>query len=309
MTISAMVLLSLAFIAGTTAVLAAGLLLSDWRRGPEDGQPSTGDNADEPETVSTELLGRSADHWLDRSFYALLDGAGIALSARAALALLAGAAIVGCAAGLAIWESIPAATAGLLLGFSLPLGWWAICRARRLRKMEKMLPTLFDLLADSLRTGCTLEQSVEMAVAQAASPMKEEFGHCLALLKLGNVSATMERMARRIPLPELKVFATAVMVHRQTGGNLAILVHRLARSSRDRQDFHGHLWAQTVSGRYSAIGLVVAVAVGLVVLSGSRPEYLHIFLEHEQGPKILVAAAVLLAVGVVWMGRVLRVKY
>ena len=107
----------------------------------------------------------------------------------------------------------------------------------------------------------------------------------------------------------LYVFATAFLVHRQTGGNLGTLVGRLARSAHDRQEFFGHLGAQTVASRYSAIGLILAVVIGLLILGASRPEYLRFFFEHDRGPQLLVAAAALLACGVLWMWRILKVNY
>ena len=98
--------------------------------------------------------------------------------------------------------------------------------------------------------------------------------------------AVMDRLSRRIPLPEFRLFATAVLVHRQTGGNLAQLTARLAVSARDRQEWRRHLGAQTVAGRYSAMGLVACGAVGLTVLSMSRPEYTRFFLTHPRGPDV-----------------------
>ena len=81
--------------------------------------------------------------------------------------------------------------------------------------------------------------------------------------------AVMDRLSRRIPLPEFRLFATAVLVHRQTGGNLAQLTARLAVSARDRQEWRRHLAAQTVTGRYSALGLV---ACGVHRLDGAQHE-------------------------------------
>ena len=146
--------------------------------------------------------------------------------------------------------------------------------------MQKSLPGALDLLADGLHAGQTLEQAAELVATQMPSPLKEEFGHSVSLLRLGHSPvAVMDRMARRIPLPEFQVFATAVLVHRQTGGNLAKLTARLADAARDRQEFLGHLGAQTVAGRYSAIGLVIAAMAGLTVLVMARPQYLEFFLE------------------------------
>ena len=146
-----------------------------------------------------------------------------------------------------------------------------------------------DLLADGLHAGQTLEQGAELVAARTPAPLNEEFGYSVSLLKLGHSPvAVMERMARRIPLPEFQVFAMAVLVHRQTGGNLATLTSRLAGSARDRQEFFGHLGAQTVAGRYSAIGLVIVAIWGWPPSCICVRSTLEFFLQHELGPGMLL---------------------
>ena len=167
-----------------------------------------------------------------------------------------------------------------------------------------------DLLADGLHAGQTLEQGAELVAARMAAPLNAEFGYSVSLLKLGHSPvAVMERMARRIPLPEFQVFAMAVLVHRQTGGNLATLTSRLAGAARDRQEFFGQLGAQTVAGRYSAIGLVIVAILGVAALMYLRPQYLEFFLQHELGPGMLLLSGALLLVGAFWIWRVTDVKY
>ena len=257
-----------------------------------------------------ELLARDATNWLDRSFYLLLEQSGSQLSVGTALTICAAFAVVGCTLGLVLLEHILAGAAGLVLGTLLPLLWWKWQQARRLKKMQKSLPGALDLLADGLHAGQTLEQGAELVATRMPPPLNAEFGHSVSLLKLGHSPvAVMERMARRVPLPEFQVFAMAVLVHRQTGGNLATLTSRLAGAARDRLEFLGHLGAQTVAGRYSAIGLVLAALVGVTVLMFMRPQYLDFFLTHELGPAMLVVSGLLLLAGSFWIWRVTDVKY
>jgi tight adherence protein B len=176
--------------------------------------------------------------------------------------------------------------------------------------METLMPIALDQIADCLLSGQTLEETMETVSLQSPSPLREEFGHCLRLLKMGQSPvAVMDRMSRRIPLPEFRLFATAVLVHRQTGGNLARLTSRLAISARDRQEWRRHLGSQTIAGRYSALGLLVCGAVGLTVLSMSRPEYTQVFLTHPRGLLYLAVAVVLIVVGSIWISRVIRIRY
>jgi tight adherence protein B len=306
-----------AFASGVAVVAALGLYLRDARLKEAAFQRRVGNGVVEPD-LAPELLARGAANWMDRSFYMMLERSGSQLSVASAMAILIGSAVVGCVSGLVAsawnsgnWLEHPfVGIAGLLLGAMLPLAWWRWQQARRIKKMQNSLPAALDLLADGLRAGQTLEQGAEMVATRSPSPLRNEFGHTVSLLKLGHSPvAVMERMARRIPLPEFQVFATAVLVHRQTGGNLATLTSRLAAAARDRLEFLSHLGAQTVAGRYSAIGLVIAAVLGVALLMLVRPDYLQFFATHEWGTPLLVTAGVLVLVGAVWMWRVTDVKF
>ncbi|MBN2577860.1 MAG: type II secretion system F family protein [Pirellulales bacterium] len=290
-------------------MLAVGLALRDAQRKEAKFQRRLGNGIHQPEPTP-EILAREATNWLDRRFYLLLERSGSRLSVISALTVLIAAAAIGCTLGLVVLEDFLAGVVGLFLGALLPLGWWGSQKVRRLKKMQRELPGALDMLADALHAGQTLERAAELVAAQIPAPLKDEFSHCVAMLRLGHSPvAVMERMARRIPLPEFQVFATAVLVHRQTGGNLAQLTTRLAGAARDRQEFFSHLGAQTVAARYSAIGLVTAATLGLAVLVMARPEYLAFFLQSELGPGLLIAAGALLLFGTLWMWRVANVKY
>ncbi|MCS7305810.1 MAG: type II secretion system F family protein [Thermoguttaceae bacterium] len=247
---------------------------------------------------------------LDQWFYELIDHAGSPVDPQTATALVAGGAVVGCAAPLLLLESLFWAAVGTVVGALAPVLWWLIRRERRLRAMQHVMPETLEMIADAIRAGETLEQATELAGQQAPSPLKEEFAYAAKQLQLGQTPMlVMSRMARRIPLPEFKIFATAVMVHRQTGGNLALLAERLAHSARDRAEFAGHLRAVTAGSRLSIIGIVLGVLAALFILGGIRPEYLRAFLEHPLGPRILLLSAAFQVVGLLWVWRIMKVPY
>lgn len=251
-----------------------------------------------------------ATQGLDRAFYNLLDDAGSRLSPAAALAVVAGLAVVGCAAPLLLLENLLAAAVGLIAAPALPIGWWAAWRARRRSQMRKHLPETLEMLADAVRSGQNLEQASQMVGAQGPAPLDREFADAAAQLRLGQApNAVLDRLARRIDLPEFRLFATAAAVHRQTGGNLPVLVQRLAESARERQQFFGHLRAVTAGSRLSAIGLLVASVAALGLLSYMQPEYLEMFTSHRWGLSLLAAAGTLQVIGIVWVSRIMKVDY
>jgi len=304
-------LVLLAFATATVVALAIALLVRDLRR-PDDSLDRR--LGLEPDLEGTGFVSLPAERdrstWIDRHFYQLLEQSGTRLDSQGALAVVAGMAIVGCAVPLVLLENLLAAILGTVLGAVLPLVWWEFRRMRRHRAMQKGLPETLELMADGIRSGQTLELAAEMVAQEAPKPLSEEFGYCVSQLRLGHSPvAVLERMARRVPLPEFKIFTTAVLVHRQTGGNLALLAQRLAQSARDRSELQGHVRAVSAGSRLSVIGLTLGTVLAIGLLASLRPEYLYAFRDHELAPTLLATAAVLQLVGVLWVWRILKVQF
>jgi tight adherence protein B len=172
------------------------------------------------------------------------------------------------------------------------------------------MPETLQIVADAVRAGHTMEEACQFVAREVSGPLKDEFAQAHSQFQLGHAPiAIMDRMARRIPLSEFRIFATAVMVHRRAGGNLSQLTERLSHTARDRQEVRGHLMAVSAGSRLSAFGMVIGSAIGLTVLSYLEPEYLKIFFTHRLGPTLLTIAATLQVVGLVWVLRVLKVNY
>lgn len=301
----------LAFVTATALVMALLLLIRDLRRPDEALERRLGLDLDPdaPRLVSLPWE-RERTGWIDRHFYQLLEQSGSRLDSQAALALVAGLAIVGGAVPLVLLDSFLGAILGTVIGAVLPLLWWEFRRMRRARAMQKGLPETLELMADGIRAGQTLEMAAEMVSHEAPKPLAEEFGYCVAQLRLGHSPvAVLARMARRVPLPEFKIFTTAVLVHRHTGGNLALLAQRLAQSARDRSELQGHVKAVTAGSRLSVIGLTLGTLLAIGFLGSVRPEYVLVFRDHELAPMLLSVAAGLQLVGILWIWRILRVQY
>lgn len=308
MTLTVTVLL--AFAAVSISFLAVAMLLRDLRRPEKEMHRRLGLEAQSLQAGEALLLPKRSGGRIDLAFYDLIDNCGTRFTPQAALLLVGGAAIIGCAVPLLLLDSIIGAAAGLLLLPSLPILWWAYRRRRRMKAMQRHLPETLELVADAVRAGHTLEQAADMVAEQAPSPLKEEFGYCARQLQLGQSPvAVLRRMARRIPIPEFRIFATAVLVHRQTGGNLGLLAQRMANSARDRSELHGHVRAVSAASRLSVIGLTVGTVVAIGALASIRPQYLEPFVQHELGPTLIAAAVVLQVVGIIWVWRVLKVQF
>lgn len=293
------------------AVMLIWAAVADSRRAVTESRISERMGIEEDEAeVPVEFLARDADSWFDRTFYQLLLDAGSEMSPAAAMAVIGGMGLVaGAVAMVATEQPLVGFLAGMC-GMALPVVFWMIFRARRLAAMRRLMPDALDQMADALYGGLTLDQAAEMVSLQTPKPLKREFAYCVSLLEMGQApAAVMDRMARRVPVPEFRLFATAVQVHRMTGGNLAQLTTRLAASARDRLEWDRHLGSQTVTGRMSAIGMVLCGVIGFLVLSFMRPQYTEFFLTGVTGPRLLFLSFALAVLGGIWVARVVRIRY
>lgn len=301
----------LCFAATSALAATGGMVVIDLRR-------RRGDRLDrrlqiEPEATcagAPAISERLSTNRFDRAFDDLVEQSGVGLSSTQALALVAGSGIVGCAVPLVLFEDLLIAAGGLVLGVAWPFAWLQFKRFRRRRAMRIHLAETLELLADGVRSGRTLEQAATMVAAESPWPLNEEFADAAAQLRLGHTPiAVLDRMVRRVPMPEFRIFATAVLVHRTAGGNLAVLIERLSVAARDRHEFFGHLRAVTSGSMLSAMGLMIGSIVAVGLLSWLQPEYLEMFLEHPWGVPLLVMAGVLQLMGIVWVWRILRMDY
>jgi tight adherence protein B len=244
---------------------------------------------------------------IDRSFFRLVEESGTALDMPAALAVVIGTGIVGLAAPLALFESLLGAAAGMLLGVTIPLVYLAIVRWRRLANMRKHLPHALQAVADAVRSGQTLSESCELVSKEIKGPLGQEFAYAHSQLELGHSPiSVMNRLVRRVPLPEFRVFATAVVVHRRAGGNLSLLTERMSKAAHDKTDVRNHVLAMTAGSRLSAIGMVAAAIVSLALLGWMEPEYIDFFLSNPKGPYLIGTAVLLQIIGGLWVWRILK---
>jgi tight adherence protein B len=244
---------------------------------------------------------------LNRAFFHLVEESGTSLDMGTALAMVIGAAIVGLAVPLVFFENLLGAAGGMVFGAAIPVLYLATIRFFRVRNMRKHLPQALQAVADAVRSGQNLSEACALVAQEIKGPLGQEFAFAHSQLELGHSPiSVMNRMVRRVPLSEFRVFATAVIVHRRAGGNLSLLTERMSKAAHDRTDTRNHMLAVTAGSRLSAIGMVLAGIVALVVLGWLEPEYINTFLKHPKGPWLLATSIVLQVVGGIWVWRILK---
>ena len=246
----------------------------------------------------------------DRWFLRLVRETGMSLSpTEAVLVLILCGSVVGGA--IFIFSEHPvAAVLGVLLGMGAALSCLAARRARHIRKLQDQLPTALDMLARSMRAGLSVDESVEMAGQQLPEPLAQEFRHSANQLALGlSLPAVMRSLVDRVRLFDVRIFTTTLTVHRQTGGNLAQVLERLAAVVRDRLDYRRQLRSTTSAGRFSTLLIAAIGPLLFVYMFFFQPDYVKAMLESPVGQSMLVAAFVLESIGLIWTARLLKPMY
>jgi tight adherence protein B len=290
--------ISSVFASVSAGIAAAGMLLRDLFT-------RTRTNRQRLEFVPEEPTGA-----LNGTFFRLVEESGTSMDMNAAMAMVFGGAIVGVGIPLVFFDHLLGAGIGGLVGATIPIVYLSIIRWWRIGAMRKNLPHALQATADAVRGGQTLSEACELVSQEIKGPLGTEFAYAHQQLELGHAPiAVMNRMARRVPLPEFRVFATAVTVHRRAGGNLSLLTERMSRAARDRQEVRSHLLAVTSGSRLSAIGMVAVSIFAAVFLTMLEPQYLQAFLNNPKGPWLLATAVGLQVVGGLWVWRILKTSY
>lgn len=264
---------------------------------------------DEAETVSR-LTQKDKRNAFDRWFAQMLEEGNTKLSPLSAMLLVLGTLLLTGGLVLVLSDNVPLSLGTGIICMVFPMIYWLLRRSWRIGQMRKHLPETLEAIGDAIRGGLSLEEAIQMTSEQIDDPLKTEFQYANRQLQMGqSPTLVMDRMARRIPITEFRLFTTAVQVHRTTGGNLAQLAERLARSSRDRQEFRGHLNAISAGSRMSIIGLVIVTALAVVILCGLDYTYLYRFIMNPYGPTLLGITLALFIIGGFWAWSIMRVKY
>jgi len=243
---------------------------------------------------------------LRERFNRLIDQSGVKIDPNRALTL-----VIGGSVGLGLLGEVVSggkmAMVGLLLGAALPLGYYSVLRSRRQRKLQSQLPDVFDLMSRMLRAGRTISQSFQTVADELPRPACEEFGYAYEQQNLGlSPEAAMRDLARRTGLLELKIFVMAVMIHQQTGGNLADLLDKLADILRGRFRILGMIRSLTAEGRFQAIILLLLPPFLLGAITLVNRPYAAVLFEY---PMMLIVMFSLMLLGALWMRKIINFDF
>ncbi len=226
--------------------------------------------------------------------------------------LLMFSAMAGMLAGLAA----SVITASLLLiavcglgGVALPFAHVVWTRRKRFDKFLENLPDALELMSRALSAGHAFAEALHMVSQEMPEPIATEFRKTYEEQNLGlSLKLALENLTQRVPLLDLRLCVTAVMIQRETGGNLAEILEKVAQTIRERFRIMGDLKTLTTSSRMSAwllCGLPIAVALIVTVMN---PEYMSVLWRDPRGHKLIAAALLMQTTGMFIVRKILKIK-
>ena len=215
-------------------------------------------------------------------------------------------------AGLIGWviTRLPLFTIGLgLAGFSLPYLKIARDRARRLAKFDEQFPEALDVIKRALKAGHPFTQALKLVSEDMENPIGREFDLVFSEINYGgDVRAALLGLLERVPSVSVMAMVTAVLVQKETGGNLAETFERITAVIRGRFKLHRRVRTLSAEGRLSAWILSLVPIVLFIVVSFTTPDYLPELFKTQLGKNLLIAATCLGITGILWIRRIIRIQ-
>lgn len=255
-------------------------------------------------------------------FQIMIEQSGLNLTPHGLLGIMAGAALgLGGVAilirmVLGVWaleeNLLPAGLAGLM-GALVPLFYVQRKRKQRQDKLVAQLPDAFDLMARVIRSGQTMSQALQSVADEFEAPIAVEFSYCYEQQNLGlSPDISLRDLARRTGILEIKIFILAVLVHQQTGGNLAELLDKLASMVRDRFRVRGKIKAMTAEGRLQALILLILPPAMFMLLLLLNPAYGQVLLTQRLflcNGDILILMGIFEILGALWIRNIVNFEF
>lgn len=254
------------------------------------------------------LGGTSGLRWLGR----LLQQAGLSWTPLHLISLSAVLAIAGAALGWYLrplgflWLS--AICLFVVFGFA-PYAWVRSKRNHRLGAIEEQLPEALEFLARSMRAGHAFSISLEMLGQELPAPLGQEFRALFQELNLGaSTEAALHNLSVRVPLLDVRLFVSSVLLQKQTGGNLSEILVQLAHVIRERFRLRGQVRVASAHGRLTALVLTLLPVFLVLALMLIAPEYLQSLAADPQGKWLIAGAFGAQLLGYYIMHRIVDIK-
>lgn len=215
-----------------------------------------------------------------------------------------------CALGLWVlhvkWLAAVACGGSIII---LPLVWINFRRSRRMTKLSNQLPDVFEMMGQALRAGHSLAGATQLVYEQMPPPIATEFAQVYHEQNLGiKIEDALQAMADRVDSLDVRFFVTAVMIQRQTGGDLAEVLDNISGVIRERIELAGLVRGLTAEGRLSGWVLFSLPAVVFLASMYLNPNYARVLLEEPNGQMMLLLAGGMQLMGIAMIRWIVNIK-
>jgi tight adherence protein B len=225
------------------------------------------------------------------------------------LMLCAAVALIFAVVGFVAGGNLLFGWAGGLLGFFIPYAYASHMRTKRFAKFEEKFPEAIDTLARAVRAGHAFTTALEMIANEVAEPVAGEFRQLYEEQKFGlPVRDALLNLADRVPLVDIKFFVTAVMLQRETGGNLAEILDNLSYVIRERFKILRQVRVHTAQGRLTMVLLMALPPTIVLIMQILNPGFIRPLFTDPIGHALIVGGITLQTLGYFFIRRIIRIQ-
>jgi tight adherence protein B len=240
---------------------------------------------------------------------AWIEQSGVRISVSALLLMSIGCgAVAGFIVAMATRMSIGWIIGGLL-GAAMPSVFLRVKRTRRLRTFEEAFPEALDLVSRALKAGHAFATGLKMVADEMPEPVGPEFRKTFDEQNFGlPLKDALSNLTVRMPLLDVRFFSTAVLIQRETGGNLSEILENLAHVVRERFKILRQVRVYTAHGRLTGYVLLALPVFLSIALAFINPEHMQLLFKERIGHLLLGAATVMQIVGYFWIRQVVKIE-
>jgi tight adherence protein B len=251
--------------------------------------------------IGNTTRGSALGRWLDQS--------GVKVSLSGVFLIATGLAVVMALIAGSVVKSKWGWPVGAALGFAMPFAFLNVKRNRRMHTFEEQFPEGLDLIARALKAGHAFATGLKMVADEMPEPVGPEFRKTFDEQNFGlPLKDALDNLTQRVPHLDVRFFATAVLIQRETGGNLAEILENLAHVVRERFKILRQVRVYTAHGRFTGYVLLALPAVLCIALSFINPDHMNLLFHQPMGQMMLMGALVMQFIGYLWIKQVIKIE-
>ena len=190
-----------------------------------------------------------------------------------------------------------------------PFLWLSHRRTKRMKRFEEQFPEALDMLSRAIRAGHAFQTAMGMVADELPDPVGPEFKKTFDQQNYGlPLKDALNELSERLKMLDVRFFVTAVMIQRDTGGNLAEILDNLAYVVRERFKVLRQVRTHTAHGRFTGFVLLALPAGLAVALSFIAPAQMHLLFTEPMGHMMIVGAIVMQTIGFFWIRKVIKIE-